>query len=93
MQASHVLIYNDIKKALKQDSHDRKTRELITLAYVVLSGSELSIALHVEKAINAGATRQDILNVVYCIVGDTQLFCSIWELLRVLNLHFEKEEI
>jgi len=85
MQESQVLIYKDIQKILKQDLNDGKKRELITLAYVVLSGDEHSIAKHVEKALDAGATRRDILNVVSCIVGDTRLLSSILELLRALS--------
>jgi len=85
MQESQVLIYKDIKKVLKQDLHDCKTKESITLAYVVLSGDKHSIALHVEKALDAGATRRDILNVVSCIVGDARLLSSILELLKALR--------
>jgi tRNA pseudouridine-54 N-methylase len=85
MQESQVLIYKDIQKVLKQDLNDSKKRELITLAYVVLSGDKHSIALHVEKALDAGATRRDILNVVSCIVGDARLLSSILELLRALS--------
>lgn len=85
MQESQVLIYKDIQKVLKQDLNDSKKRELITLAYVVLSGDKHSIALHVEKALDADATRRDILNVVSCIVGDARLLSSILELLRALS--------
>jgi len=90
MQLSHILIYDDIKKTLNQDLHDHKSKELITLAYVIISGFERYIALHVKRSIDAGATRRDILNVIYCIADDPRLFCSILEVLRVLNLHFEK---
>ena len=92
MQESQVLIYKDIQKVLKQDLQDSKTRELINLAYVVLSGDKHSIALHVEKALDAGATRRDILNVVSCIVGDVRLFGSIIELLRALSYEESKRK-
>ncbi len=90
MQESQILIYKDIKKVLKQDSNDKITTELITLAYAMLSGIDHSIALHVKRAIDAGATRRDVLNVVSCIIGDKQLFSSILKVLKVSNLHFGK---
>ncbi|MEA3458754.1 MAG: carboxymuconolactone decarboxylase family protein [Candidatus Thermoplasmatota archaeon] len=90
MRESQILIYKDIKKVLKQDSNDKKTMELITLAYAMLSGIEHSIALHVKRAIDAGATRRDVLNVISCIIGDKQLFSSILEVFKASNLHFEK---
>ena len=85
-------IYKDLKKILKQDLHNRKTRELITLAYVLILGPKHLIALYVERAFFAGATKRDILNVFYCIIGDEHLSSSILELLRILNLHHEKEK-
>ena len=80
-------IYKDLNKILKQDLHDRKTRELITLAYVLISGSKHNIALYVEKAINAGATKKDILKVIYCTIGDKRLLGSILEILKILNMN------
>ena len=60
------------------------------MAYVLISGSKHHIELYIEKAINAGATKRDILNVIYCIIGDEHLLSSILELLRILNLRFER---
>ena len=85
MQQSQVLVYKDKKKVLRQDLHDSKTEELIILAYVVLLGDKHSIAMHVEKALDVGATRKDILNVISCIVGDARLLSSILELFRALR--------
>ena len=92
MQESHVLIYKEILRVLKQDIHDTKIKELISLAYIVLSGHEHFIPFHVERAIDAGAIRSDFLKIVCCIIGDKGLFSSIMVLLKILDFHFEKEE-
>jgi len=84
--------YKDLNKIFKKDLHDSKTRELITLTYILISGPKHLIALYVEKALYAGATKRDILNVIYCIIGDEHLSSSILELLSILNLHHEKEK-
>ena len=90
MQSIHVIIYNDLTKTMKKDLHDHKSRELITLTYIIISGFKLSIALHIERSINSVTTRQNILSVLYYITVDSQFFCLIFEVLRALNLHFEK---
>ena len=85
MQQNQVLIYKEIKKVLRPELHNSKTKELITLAYVVLLGDKHSIALHVEKALDAGASRKDILNVISYIIGDARLLSSILALFRALR--------
>ena len=93
MRESHYQIYKDIKNVLKRDLHDSNTKDLITLAYVVLSGTKDLIALYIEKAIQSGASRKDFLDIISCIIGDAKLFSSINELLRILDFYFGKEEV
>lgn len=92
MQESQYRIYKDIKNGLNQELHDNKTRALITVAYVVLSGYNYPIESYVKKAISYGATRRDFLNVISCIIGDMRLLDSIIELFRILDDNFQKED-
>lgn len=92
MHESKLRIYNDIKNILNRDLHDNKTRVLIVLAYVVLSGCKYPIDFYVKKAIEYGATKRDFLDVISCIIGDKRLLRSIMELLRILDDNFKNEE-
>ncbi len=51
----------------------------------LLNGHKRSIALHVKNAIDAGATRKEILQVVASIMGDARLLSPIIELLKALR--------
>lgn len=67
------------------DVLDSRRRELVALGKAILTGNTRSIAKHVEKALDAGATRKEILQVVAFIVGDTRLLNCIIELLKALS--------
>ena len=66
------------------DVLDSRRRELVALGKAILTGNNCSIAKHVEKALDAGASQKDILKVLTFIVGDVQLLNSIIELLRAM---------
>jgi len=85
-----VLVCLKKNRAINIDVLDDKRRELVALGIVLKSGCKGNIATHVEKALDAGATREDILKVVAFIVGNTRLFSSIIELLKILNYEENK---
>jgi len=85
-----VLVCLKKNRAINIDVLDDKRRELVALGIVLKSGCKEDIATHVEKALDAGATREDILKVVAFIVGNTRLFSSIIELLKILNYEENK---
>lgn len=60
-------------------------KELVALGKFLLNGHKQSIALHVKNALDAGATRKEILQVAVSIMGDARLLSSIIELLRALR--------
>jgi len=73
------------KKGLNLDILTAKQKELVALGNALLARNTHSIALHVEKALDAGASQEEILKVVAFIVGDTRLLSSIIELLKTLS--------
>ena len=50
-----------MRRVLKDGSLDLKTKEMIALALGMSSGCEWCISLHVKKALEAGATKEQIL--------------------------------
>ena len=80
-----VLICLKNNKGLRLDVLTAKQKELINLGRVLLRGYNNTIAIHVNKALDAGASREEILKVAAFIVGDTQLFRSTIELLKILR--------
>ena len=80
-----VLICLKKNKIINVNVLDNRRRELIALGMGIIAGDINSIAGLVEKAINAGATREDILKIITYIVGDERLLSSIIELLRALD--------
>lgn len=85
-----VLVCLKKNGAINIDVLDSKRKELVELGVALKSGCKRDIATHIEKALDAGATRDDILKVVAFIVGNTRLFSSIIELLRILNYEENK---
>ena len=53
---------------LKEGKLDLKTKELIALALGIASGCEWCIVIHTKKALEAGATREEILEAAYVAV-------------------------
>ena len=54
------------KGANKTTHLDAKTRELIALAIAVTTRCDGCIGVHTERAINAGATREEIAEALWC---------------------------
>ena len=80
-----VLVYLKNKNGLKLCVLPTKQRELIALGRAILSGNKCSIEKHVVAALDAGATRDNIMEVIAYIMRDNQLLKSIIEIVRVLN--------
>jgi len=85
-----VLICLEKKEGLKLNVLTTKQKELVVLGKVLLEGYRQTITKHVKKALDAGASREEILKVAAFIVGDSRLFSSIIEFLRTLNYEESK---
>jgi len=85
-----VLVYLKKYGAISIDVLDNKRKELVALGNILRSECNEDIATQIEKALDAGATRYDILKVVGFILGDIRLLNSIIELLRILNYEENK---
>ena len=64
---------------------DNRRRELVALGTALRSGNTNAIGSYVKNALDAGASKEDILNVMAFIVGDVKLFTTMQELLRILQ--------
>ena len=80
-----VLVYLKNKNGLKLCVLHTKQRELVAIGKATLSGNKRSIEKHVVTALDAGATRENIMDVVAYIMRDGRLLKSIIELVRVLD--------
>jgi len=85
-----VLICLEEKDSLRLDVLSPKQRGLVALGKVLLGGPRNTIARYVEKALDAGASREEIMKVAAFIVSDERLFGSITELLRALGYEENK---
>lgn len=85
-----VLICLEKKEGLKPNMLTLKQKELLALGKALLAGCKNKIARHVEKALDAGVSREEIQQLVAFIVGDVRLFGSIIELLRALSYEESK---
>jgi hypothetical protein len=80
-----VLVYLKNKNGLKFCVLPTKQRELVALSKAILLDNKRSIEKHVTAALDAGATRENIMKVVAYIMRDNRLLESIIELVRVLD--------
>ncbi len=64
MEAFHTLL----EVCEKEGALDKKTKELISVALAVKAQCEYCIAFHVKNALNAGATRAEILEAAWVAV-------------------------
>lgn len=80
-----VLVCLKSNNLVKIDVLDSRRKELVSLGRSILSYNKNSIATHVRKALDAGATEKDVLRVAAFIIGDPHLFKSIIDLLNILS--------
>ena len=90
MKMKQVLICLEKKNGLKLDVLTAKQRELIALGTSLIAGNTHSISHHTKKALDEGATKNDILKVASFAIGNTRLLLSIIELIRALE--FEEND-
>jgi 4-carboxymuconolactone decarboxylase len=64
--------------ACRPDSLDAKTAELVTIAAATASDSPNCLKVHLNAAMKAGATRDEILDTILlsCLIGRTRLLAS-----------------
>ena len=85
-----VLICLKKNRAISIDVLHSRQKELVALGNAIKNGCKKEIAICIKKALNAGATKNDILKVVAFIIGNERLFSSIFELIRTLNYEENK---
>jgi alkylhydroperoxidase/carboxymuconolactone decarboxylase family protein YurZ len=78
------------KKSLNIEIFTAKQKELVAIGNALHARDPQSIALHVEKALDAGASHEEIMQVVTFIIGDKPLLNAIIELLRALSFEENK---
>ena len=64
---------------------DERQKNLVALGNAIKFGDTESLADLVKKSLDSGWTKQDILEVVSCIIGNKTLISSIIELLTCLS--------
>lgn len=92
MEMQQVLICLKKKKGLYLGVLDTRQKELVALGNAIRAGNTYSIATRVKKALDAGASIEEILKVLAFIVGDVRLFRSIIELSRALSYEESKRK-
>ena len=70
---------------IKLDVLDNRRKELVAIGNAIRAGCMDSIQMHVKKALNVGASPEEIRRVVEYILGDGRLLSSISELLKALR--------
>jgi len=72
---------------LKEGVLDTKTKELVTLGTSITARCKYCIAIHVEKALNAGATKEEIMEVatVAMLMGGGPAMTYIVEVKKALD--------
>ena len=88
MQKRQYLESQETKFVLKPEIENLKTcytdKDLIALLNAIIRGGKKEIAEYVKKAIDSGATKKDIWNVLTEIVGDEKILISIIETLKLI---------
>ena len=85
-----VLICLKKDDTISIDVLDARRKELVALGNAILAGDEFFIEEQIIKALDAGASREDILKIVEFIIGDKLLFKSIIELLNIVSYEENK---
>ena len=64
---------------------DTKRRELYSIGKALIEGDARSIAAHVEKALDSGASIKEILRVATFVIADKKLMISLAGLINALR--------
>ena len=81
-----ILVSLEKKDNLNLELLTPKQKELVALGMVLLRGPKQNIAAYVRRALDAGASHEEILKIVAFAIGDERLFDCILELLRILRI-------
>ena len=79
-----------MKLVLEPNPSCTKTKEMIALGSAITAGCKRCIAVHVEKALDAGASEEEILRVASTLVGGESTLSSVAELLKILRYEENK---
>ena len=82
---NQVLVCIKNEEAMKVSVLNDRQKVLVALGTALKSGDTETIADHVKKSLDCGWTKQDILEVVSCILGSKSLVSSLIELLTCLS--------
>ncbi len=80
---------------LKEGVLDTKTKELIAIGTAITARCKYCIAIHVEKALNAGATKEEILEAaaVAMLMGGGPAMTYIVEVKKALEEYLGEEVV
>lgn len=90
MKMKQVLICLEKRNGLNYDLLTTKQKELISLGEVLIKGPKNAIPRQVEKTLDAGASREEILDIIAFTIGSKCLLISILELLKSLDYEEDK---
>jgi AhpD family alkylhydroperoxidase len=76
---------------LKEGVLDTKTKELIAIGTSITARCKYCIAIHVEKALNAGATKEEILEaaIVAILMGGGPAMTYVSEVKKALDEYLQ----
>ena len=83
---NQVLVCIKNKDALKVSILDERQKVLVALGNAIKAGETEALTGYVAKALDCGWSKEDILEVVSCILGNKVLLSSIVELLSCLSI-------
>ncbi len=74
---------------------DRKTKEFIALGMSITSQCKYCIGMHVQKALDAGASADEIIEVcqIAMLMGGSPAMTYVAEVRKALDLYEEKQEM
>ena len=90
MEKKQVFRYGQLNKEAYSNILSPVARELLALGLAVTLGDKKIIIKHVKKALDAGATKEEILRIVSTLVRDGPDLESIITLLNALNYEENK---
>ena len=78
------------EKDLYLDVLNTRQKELVALSNAIRAGNTFSITTHIKKALDAGVSFEEILEVFATIVGDERFLSSIMETLSILRYESDR---
>lgn len=83
-----------VQLGLEPSVLDRKTKEFVALGMSLSSGCAYCIEVHVQKALDAGATPQELIAVchVAMVMGGSPAMTYVAEVHKALEVYAEKQK-